>query len=147
VKGVQQLLKLQLPGKDHRFDRERIPERVVHAREPALMAFLAYGTIGDEPANKNACQAFPTNRQNHVCSFSTVIHGGHSPETLRDPRGFATKFTPKMETGIWWEITRSFLSEIKFPDLVHAFKPDPVTNRQDPNRILILLAIRLKQCI
>jgi len=54
-------------------------------REAGAHGFWAYGTIGDEPANKIRVRAkLSTNRQNHayVCSFSTVIHGGHSPETF-----------------------------------------------------------------
>jgi len=89
--------------------------------------FEAYGTIGDEPANKYTCQAQQTGKT-YVCSFSTVIHGGHSPETLRDPR-----FLPSLHRrlGFGGEITLGlFYQRSKFPDLVHA-KPDPVTNRQD----------------
>jgi catalase len=67
-----------------------------------------------------------------------VIHGGHSPETLRDPRGFATKFYT--EDGNWDLVGNNlkifFIRDaVNFPDLVHAFKPDPVTNRQDGERI------------
>ncbi len=69
--------------------------------------------------------------------FSTVIHGGNSPETLRDPRGFAMKFYTE---GGNWDLVGNDLpvffirDAIKFPDMVHALKPSPVTNRQDPNR-------------
>jgi catalase len=69
--------------------------------------------------------------------FSTVIHGGHSPETLRDPRGFAVKFYT--EDGNWDLVGNNlkvfFIRDaMKFPDMVHAFKPDPVTNVQDMER-------------
>jgi catalase len=124
------------------FDRERIPERVVHARGAGAHGFFeAYGTIGDEPASKyTRAKLFqekgkitPT-----FVRFSTVTHGGHSPETLRDPRGFAIKFYT--EDGNWDLVGNNlkifFIRDpIKFPDLIHAFKPDPVTNRQDSNRI------------
>lgn len=124
------------------FDRERIPQRVVHARGAGAHGYFeAYGKIGDEPASKytraklfqEKGKVTPT-----LVRFSTVIHGGNSPETLRDPRGFATKFYT--EDGNWDLVGNNlkvfFIRDpIKFPDLVHAFKPDPVTNRQDPNRI------------
>ena len=76
--------------------------------------------------------------------FSTVIHGGHSPETLRDPRGFAIKIYT--EDGNWDLVGNNlqvfFIRDaMKFPDVVHAFKPDPVTNRQDPNRIFDFVSL------
>lgn len=125
------------------FDRERIPERVVHARGAgAHGVFEAYGTVGDEPvARYTRAKLFQTKgKQTPVFArFSSVIHGGHSPETLRDPRGFALKFYT--EDGNWDLVGNNlkifFIRDpIKFPDLVHAFKPDPVTNRQDPNRLM-----------
>src|SRR5699024_762318 len=69
--------------------------------------------------------------------FSTVIHGTHSPETLRDPRGFAVKFYT--EDGNWDLVGNNikifFIRDaIKFPDFIHSHKPDPVTNIQDPER-------------
>lgn len=78
------------------FDRERIPERVVHARGAgAHGVFEAYGTVGDEPIAKyTRAKLFQEKgkRTPMFVRFSSVIHGGHSPETLRDPRGFAAKF-------------------------------------------------------
>ena len=124
------------------FDRERIPERVVHARGAGAPGYFeAYGTIGDEPASKyTRAKLFQAKGKITpvFVRFSSVIHGGHSPETLRDPRGFATKFYT--EDGNWDLVGNNlkvfFIRDpIKFPDLVHAFKPDPVTNRQDANRI------------
>lgn len=65
-------------------------------------------------------------------------HGKHSPETLRDPRGFAVKLYT--EDGNWDLVGNNlkifFIRDpLKFPDLVHAFQPDPVTNIQDGERI------------
>jgi catalase len=130
------------------FDRERIPERVVHARGAGAHGYFeAYGTIGDERASKyTRAKLFqekgkitPT-----FVRFSTVTHGGNSPETLRDPRGFAIKFYT--EDGNWDLVGNNlkifFIRDpIKFPDLIHAFKPDPVTNRQDPNRIFDFISL------
>jgi catalase len=124
------------------FDRERIPERVVHARGAGAHGYFeAYGTIGDEPAGTyTRARLFQQKgkRTPVFVRFSSVIHGGHSPETLRDPRGFAVKFYT--EDGNWDLVGNNlkvfFIRDaMKFPDLVHAFKPDPVTNRQDSHRI------------
>lgn len=124
------------------FDRERIPERVVHARGTGAHGYFeAYGTIGNEPASKyTRAKLFQEKdkRTPVLVRFSSVIHGGHSPETLRDPRGFAVKFYT--EDGNWDLVGNNlkifFIRDaLKFPDLIHAFKPDPVTNIQDANRI------------
>ena len=124
------------------FDRERIPERVVHARGAGAHGYFeAYGKIGDEPASKYT-RAKLFQQKGKITPtfvrFSTVIHGGNSPETLRDPRGFAIKFYT--EDGNWDLVGNNlkifFIRDpLKFPDVVHAFKPDPVTNRQDSERI------------
>lgn len=123
------------------FDRERIPERVVHARGVGAHGYFeAYGKVGDEPISKyTRAKLFQEagKRTPVFVRFSSVIHGGHSPETLRDPRGFAVKFYT--EDGNWDLVGNNlkifFIRDaIKFPDMIHAFKPDPVTNRQDPER-------------
>lgn len=123
------------------FDRERIPERVVHARGAGAHGYFeAYGSAGDEPASKytraKLFQVKGTQTPVFV-RFSSVIHGGHSPETLRDPRGFAVKFYT--EDGNWDLVGNNlkifFIRDaIKFPDMIHAFKPDPITNIQDGER-------------
>jgi len=124
------------------FDRERAPERVVHARGAGAHGYFeTYGKVGDEPVSKyTRAKLFqePGKRTPVFVRFSSVIHGGHSPETLRDPRGFAVKFYT--EDGNWDLVGNNlkvfFIRDaLKFPDLVHAFKPDPVTNRQDTVRI------------
>ncbi|MBP1994076.1 catalase [Paenibacillus eucommiae] len=124
------------------FDRERIPERVVHARGAGAHGYFeTYGTVGDEPIGKyTRARLFQEKgKQTPVfVRFSSVIHGSHSPETLRDPRGFAVKFYT--EDGNWDLVGNNlkvfFIRDaIKFPDLIHAFKPDPVTNIQDGERI------------
>ena len=123
------------------FDRERIPERVVHARGAGAHGYFeTYGTVGDEPVSKyTRAKVFQGKgkRTPVFVRFSTVIHGGHSPETLRDPRGFAVKFYT--EDGNWDLVGNNlkifFIRDaMKFPDMIHAFKPDPVTNRQDAER-------------
>ncbi|MCR1289256.1 catalase [Shouchella clausii] len=123
------------------FDRERIPERVVHARGAGAHGyFQSYGKVGDEPISKYTRAKVFTNTEVKTpvfVRFSSVIHGIHSPETLRDPRGFAVKFYT--EDGNWDLVGNNlkifFIRDpLKFPDMVHAFKPDPVTNRQSMER-------------
>ena len=130
------------------FDRERIPERVVHARGAGAHGFFeAYGTLGGQPIGKfTRAKLFQEKgkRTPVFVRFSSVIHGGHSPETLRDPRGFATKFYT--EDGNWDLVGNNlkvfFIRDpIKFPDMVHSLKPDPVTNRQDSSRIFDFMSL------
>jgi catalase len=124
------------------FDRERVPERVVHARGAGAHGYFeAYGTVGGQSIAKyTRAKLFQEKgkRTPLFVRFSTVTHGGHSPETLRDPRGFAVKMYT--EEGNWDLVGNNlkifFIRDaIKFPDLIHAFKPDPVTNAQDGERI------------
>lgn len=124
------------------FDRERTPERVVHARGAGAHGYFeAYGTVGNEPVSTyTRAKLFQEKgkRTPVFVRFSTVNHGNHSPETLRDPRGFAVKFYT--EDGNWDLVGNNlkvfFIRDaMKFPDLVHAFRPDPVTNIQDVGRI------------
>lgn len=129
------------------FDRERIPERVVHARGAGAYGYFeAYGGVGGEPVAKyTRAKLFQTKgkRTPVFVRFSTVVHGGHSPETLRDPRGFATKFYT--EDGNWDLVGNNlkifFIRDpLKFPDMVHSFKPDPVTNLSNPERMFDFLS-------
>ncbi len=140
-RGPATLENYQFLEKITHFDRERIPERVVHARGTGAHGYFeAYGTIGDEPATKFTRAKVLTQKGKQTpvfVRFSTVIHGKDSPETLRDPRGFAVKF--KTEDGNWDLVGNNlkvfFIRDaIKFPDFIHSFKPDPVTNQQTPNR-------------
>jgi catalase len=141
-RGPATLENYQFLEKISHFDRERIPERVVHAR-----GFLSYGTFtatgkwGDEPiANYTRAKLFAEEgKQTDVAlRFSTVIGGRDSSEAARDPRGFAVKFYT--EDGNWDLVGNNlgvfFIRDaIKFPDVIHSLKPDPVTFRQEPARI------------
>jgi catalase len=125
------------------FDRERIPERVVHARGFLAYGFFeAYGKVGDEPISKyTRAKLFQEagKRTDLALRFSTVAGGRDSSEAARDPRGFAVKFYT--EDGNWDLVGNNlgvfFIRDaIKFPDFIHSQKPDPVTFRQEPNRQL-----------
>ena len=125
-----------------RFDRMRIPERVVHARGTgAHGVFKSYGNFS------KLTKASLFSKKDKVTPvftrFSTVIHSKGSPETLRDPRGFAVKFYT--DQGNWDLVGNNlpvfFIRDaIKFPDMVNSLKPDPKTNKQDPNRIFDFMA-------
>lgn len=140
-RGPATLANYQFIEKIAHFGRERIPERVVHARGTGAHGYFeAYGKIGDEPAMQytRAKVLIQTGKRTPVfVRFSTVVGGKESPETARDPRGFAVKFYT--EDGNWdlvgINLPVFFIRDaIKFPDMVHAFKPDPVSNRDEPWR-------------
>jgi catalase len=141
-RGPATLENYQFLEKMSHFDRERIPERVVHARGiTAFGHFEAYGTWGDEPISRFTRAKLLQERGKRTdvaLRFSTVIGGRDSVETARDPRGFAIKFYT--EDGNWDLVGNNlgvfFIRDaLKFPDVIHSLKPDPVTFRQDPNRI------------
>jgi catalase len=130
------------------FDRERIPERVVHARGfVAHGEFEAYGRIGDEPASAyTRAKLFQEKGKKTPVTirFSTVIGGRDSSEAARDPRGFAVKL--KTQDGNWDLVGNNlpvfFIRDaIKFPDVIHALKPDPITFHQEPNRIFDFMSM------
>src|SRR5699024_9599498 len=117
------------------------PERVAHARGTGANGYFeAYGTAGDEPGSKyTRAKLFQEKgKQTPVfVRFSTIIHAVQSPETVLDPRELAVKFDT--EAGNWDCVGNNmkiFFSRdaIKFPDMIHAFKPDPITNIQDSER-------------
>lgn len=118
-----------------RFDRERIPERVVHAR--GIGAHGEFVASHDFSEFTKASLFEPGKTTPVFVRFSTVIHPKGSPEALRDPRGFAVKFYT--DEGNWDLVGNNlpvfFIRDaIKFPDMVHSLKPSPVRNVQDPNR-------------
>ena len=141
-RGPATLENYQFLEKISHFDRERIPERVVHARGfVAYGEFEATGKWGDEPISRyTRAKLFsePGKKTDVAIRFSTVIGGRDSSEAARDPRGFAVKFYT--EDGNWDMVGNNlgvfFIRDaIKFPDVIHSLKPDPVTFRQEPARI------------
>ncbi len=139
--GSVLLQDVQLVQKLQRFGRERIPERVVHARGTgAYGEFVATKDLSD----LTLASLFKAGTKTPVfLRFSTVIHGKGSPETLRDPHGFALKFYT--QEGNWDLVGNQtpvfFIRDaIKFPDFIHAMKPSPVTNVQDANRVFDFLS-------
>jgi len=118
------------------FTRERIPERVVHAKGAGAPGyFQVYKSM-----EKYTCAKFlqdPAKQTPVFVRFSTVVGSRGSADTARDPRGFAVKFYT--EEGNYDLVGNNlpvfFIRDpIKFPDMVHAFKPAPDTNIPSPNR-------------
>jgi len=148
ARGPATLENYQFLEKISHFDRERIPERVVHARgATAFGYFEAYGAYGDEPiAQYTRAKLFQDKgkRSELAVRFSTVAGGRDSSELARDPRGFAVKIYT--EDGNWDLVGNNlavfFIRDaVKFPDLIHSQKPDPVSFvRQDPNRVFDFLS-------
>jgi len=108
------------------FDHERIPERVVHARGAGAHGlFTAYGTAA--PITRAAFLAKGTQTPVFV-RFSTVLGSRGSADTVRDTRGFATKFYTSEGTFdlVGNNMPVFFIQDaIKFPDIIHAAKPHP----------------------
>lgn len=109
------------------FDHERIPERVVHARGSAAHGyFQVYEPMAEY--TKAAFLQNPSQQTPVFVRFSTVVGFRGSADTIRDVRGFATKFYT--EEGNFDLVGNNmpvfFIQDaIKFPDLVHAIKPEP----------------------
>lgn len=113
----------------HHFDHERIPERVVHARGAA-----AHGVFRLHEAIPELSCAHIFNDTSYetplFLRFSTVLGSRGSADTVRDVRGFALKFYTK--EGNWDLVGNNipvfFIQDaIKFPDIIHAGKPEPKT--------------------
>ncbi|MFF1785626.1 catalase [Kitasatospora sp. NPDC058243] len=108
------------------FDHERIPERVVHARGAAAHGvFRGYGTAS--AVSKAAFLKEGVETPLFV-RFSTVLGSRGSADTVRDTRGFATKFytTEGVFDLVGNNIPVFFIQDaIKFPDVIHAGKPHP----------------------
>lgn len=109
------------------FDHERIPERIVHARGSAAHGFFELY----KPLNKYTKAKFlnDTSTKTPVfVRFSTVAGSRGSTDLARDARGFAVKFYT--EEGNFDLVGNNmpvfFIQDaIKFPDLIHAVKPEP----------------------
>ncbi len=117
------------------FNRERIPERVVHAK--------GWGAHGEFIATKDMSRYTTAKlfgkvgkKTEVLVRFSTVAGGRESADTVRDPRGFAVKFyTEDGNLDIVGNNTPVFFirDPIKFPDFIHSQKKNPRTNLTDPN--------------
>ena len=127
LRGPALLEDFVLREKITHFDHERIPERVVHARGSAAHGFFeSYAELS------NLTRAAPFTEAGKITPvfvrFSTVAGERGSKDTARDVRGFAVKFYT--DEGNWDLVGNNmpifFIQDaMKFPDLVHAVKPEP----------------------
>ncbi|KAI9261636.1 catalase-like domain-containing protein [Phascolomyces articulosus] len=112
------------------FDHERIPERVVHARGVGAHGYFeSYGDWSNITAAGflNA----PGKKTPTFTRFSTVLGNKGSSDTVRDDRGFATRFyTDEGNFDLVGNVIPPFFIQdaIKFPDLIHAGKMEPDTD-------------------
>ena len=127
ARGPTLLEDFHLREKIMRFDHERIPERVVHARGSAAHGYFQ---VYESLAEYTKAKVFqdPSKKTPVFVRFSTVAGSRGSADTVRDVRGFAVKFYT--EEGNWDLVGNNipvfFIQDgIKFPDVVHAAKPEP----------------------
>lgn len=117
------------------FDRERIPERVVHAKGSG-----AYGVFEVTDDITDICSSAFLNKVGKKTKtftrFSTVGGESGSADTARDPRGFATKFYTE-EGNLDWVYNNTPVFFIrdpsKFPHFIHTQKRNPETHLKDAN--------------
>ena len=126
-RGPSLLEDFHLREKITHFDHERIPERVVHARGSAAHGyFQVYESMA--PYTKAAFLHDPSLRTPVFVRFSTVVGSRGSSDLARDVRGFAVKFYTQEGNFdlVGNNIPVFFIQDaVKFPDLVHAVKPEP----------------------
>jgi catalase len=119
------------------FDRERIPERVVHAKGSGAHGVLE--VTDDVTQFTRAAFLNKVGKKTPLfLRFSTVAGERGAADTVRDPRGFAIKFYT--EEGNYDMVGNNtpvfFINDpIKFPDFLHSQKRNPATNLTDPNMI------------
>lgn len=126
------------------FDRERIPERVVHAKGGGAFGYFEVthditkyckAKIFNKVGKKTPC----------LVRFSTVGGESGSADTARDPRGFAMKFYT--EEGNWDLVGNNtpifFIRDpILFPSFIHTQKRNPVTHLKDPDMFWDFITLR-----
>lgn len=127
------------------FDRERIPERVVHAKGAG--AFGYFEVTHGEIQKYSAAKVFSSvgKRTPIAVRFSTVGGESGSADTVRDPRGFAIKFYT--EDGIWDLVGNNtpvfFIRDpILFPSFIHTQKRNPATHLKDADMFWDFFSLR-----
>ncbi|XP_066907479.1 catalase isoform X2 [Halyomorpha halys] len=117
------------------FNRERIPERVVHAKGAGAIGYLEVTNDISKYSFAKVFSRVPSKTQ-VVVRFSKVVGEMGTADSTRDTRGFALKFyTPD---GIWDLVCNNspvfFVRDaIRFPNLIHAMRRNPMTHLLDPN--------------
>lgn len=126
------------------FVRERIPERVVHAKGAGA---FGYFVVTDNISKYCAAKVFESvgKKTKIAVRFSTVAGELGSADTVRDVRGFSIKFYT--EEGNWDLVGNHtpifFIRDpILFPSFIHSQKRNPATNLRDPNAVWDFISLR-----
>ncbi len=119
------------------FNRERVPERVVHAKGTGAHGYFE---VTNNMSKYTKAKLFNGvgKRTPMFIRFSTVAGELGSADTVRDPRGFAVKFyTEEGNYDLVGNNTPIFFirDAIKFPDFIHTQKRDPRTHLKNPNAV------------
>ena len=115
------------------FNRGRVPERVVHAKGGG--AFGSFKTSEDVSKHTKAALFQPGTETDMLIRFSSVAGEAGSPDTWRDPRGFAVKFyTTEGNYDLVGNNTPVFFIRdgIKFPDFIHSQSASPAPTCATP---------------
>ncbi|XP_044127061.1 catalase-like [Bufo gargarizans] len=126
------------------FDRERIPERVVHAKGAGA---FGYFEVTHDITQYTKAKVFERvgKKTDIAIRFSTVAGEAGSADTVRDPRGFAVKFYT--DEGIWDLVGNNipifFIRDpIMFPSFIHSQKRNPQTHLKDPDMVWDFWSLR-----
>jgi catalase len=125
------------------FDRERIPERVVHAKGAGAYGYFEVSADVSHYTRAKFLSSIGK-RTDVFVRFSTVGGEKGSPDSARDPRGFAVKFyTEDGNYDLVGNNTPVFFirDPLKFPDFIHTQKRHPATNCPDPNMFWDFLSL------
>ena len=142
-KGPVLIQDVYLTEKLAHFDRERIPERVVHAKGAGAYGYFKV----TKDVTKYSCAKFlsEVGKKTEVFSrFSTVGGEKGSADSERDPRGFALKFyTEEGNYDMVGNNTPVFFirDPLKFPDFIHTQKRNPGTNLKDADMFWDFLSL------
>jgi catalase len=143
LKGPVLMQDVHLLDKLAHFDRERIPERVVHAKGAGAHGY--FEVTHDVAAYTRAQFLSPVGQRTEVFArFSQVGGERGSADSERDPRGFALKFYT--EEGIYDMVGNNtpvfFIRDpLKFPDFIHTQKRNPATNLKDADMFWDFLSL------
>jgi catalase len=136
-RGPTLLQDVHLLEKLAHFNRERVPERVVHAKGAGAHGY--FEVTNDVTTYTKANFLSEVGKRTPLfIRFSTVAGENGSADTVRDPRGFAVKFyTEDGNYDIVGNNTPVFFirDAIKFPDFIHTQKRDPQTHLKNPNAV------------
>nr|CAH7746482.1 unnamed protein product [Callosobruchus chinensis] len=143
-RGPILLQDVQLVEELAHFTRERIPERVVHAKGAGA---FGYFEVTNDISQYSAAKVFSSmgKKTPIAIRFSTVGGKSGSADTVRDVRGFAVKFYT--EDGIWDLVGNNtpifFIRDpALFPHFIHTQKTNPQTNLRDTNMFWDFISLR-----